>query len=328
MRRKLKAAIVGLGQIGSRYQEKRSGIVTHAQMYQSDTSFDLVAGYDPNPTQRQHFKKRYPKALVYSDLKKMMTEVKPHVVSVASPPQFHLENIANVLPHKPKAIFCEKPLAHNLNDANKIKSLIDKSQTHFLVNFSRRFDKTHQQVKKDIQNKRWGSPRLIEGYVSGSFTSMASHLIDSISWFFGPIKAVQCLGPFKSIEHPGSVRLVLKDGICAWIHTLPDYLIYELDMYFSGGRVRLTENGFSSQVWKKSSSSLFAGFNALKSSKSVYPKGYQNVFKNAGMAIKIRKQPSCTVRDGLKCLEVMNAIEQSGKQKNKIIRLNSRGSSK
>ncbi len=294
--KKYKSAIIGLGNIAFGYANdpKRKGIVTHAEAYCNNPKTQLVAGFDPSSQARKKFQKKYPKVETFSQIDQFFERSKPDIVSLCSPTPYHLEHMELCLKYGVKAIWCEKPLGLDLKKAKKLVQRAKKSKTVILLNYSRRFDITHQKIAKDIQKERFGNLISVDAYYSGDFISNASHMIDTLLWMTGPI------GKGPSIH---------------W-HAInkTQYHIYELDFYFEKARLRLGNHGFTTEFYKKSPSTYFSGYFGLKKAKSPYPPGYQNVMENALknllLSIKGLQKPFCTLDDGVKVMTVMNSLQK------------------
>jgi predicted dehydrogenase len=296
-KKEYKSAIIGLGNIAFGYENdpKRKGIVTHADAYSQHPKIQLVAGFDPDLNARKNFQKKYPEVEQYSQIDQLFKKSKPDIVSICSPTPYHLEHMELCLKYGVKAIWCEKPLGLDLKKAKKLVQKVKKSKTVVLLNYSRRFDKTHQKIAKDIQKVRFGRLISVDAYYSGDFVSQASHMVDTLLWMTGPIGK----GPSIHFHAINSA----------------EYHIYEIDFYFEQARLRLSNHGFTTEFYKKSPSSYFSGYGALKKTKSPYPAGYQNVMENALnnllLSIKGSQKPFCTLDDGLKVMSVMATLQKS-----------------
>lgn len=97
---------------------------------------ELVGVYEPDAPFSGAFRERYrlPEKLMYSDLVKMLQEVKPDGILVFGPIVDHLEAVKAAAPlgiH----VMVEKPLATNLSDAQEMAQLARKHSIHLLTNY-------------------------------------------------------------------------------------------------------------------------------------------------------------------------------------------------
>lgn len=320
---KFRAVILGLGKIASRYQEdpRRRGIVTHAAAYRAHPRCELVAGFDRNLSQRRRFARRWKGVRVYGDLQKLLTTEQPDIISICTPPESHARLIQQVLEYSPKAIFCEKPVATTLIEAQKVKRALGRTKTAFSLNISRRWDRMHQKIARDIEKGRWGSVQSVDAYYTGSFLSTGTHLVDGLRMLVGEIGWVQAVPPFSRSAGGGiQAALGFEKGGAAFLHHLDrsHYLIYELDIYLSKGRVRLNDSGFESSCWGVGPCSQFSDFCALTPMKSPYGAGYQGVLKEAVNDLVSAASGGClplgTLEDGMRALEIQEALLKSSKE--------------
>lgn len=277
----IRAAILGCGQIAHEYASdpKRKGIVTHTQAYLSDPRFVLMGVFDPIEEKRQkyHLKWDVP---AYATIETLMMSVKPEVVSICSPANQHLDNIRRILSFDSvKVIFCEKPIATSLSEALKIKQLLSKRpDVSLFVNFSRRYDETYQKLAQQIKLGYLGDIQIINAYYGGSFTSNASHLIDLITWYAGPLTKGYVIGTNQKQPH---IIYYLKNGAPVIIQALNSQAYHQFECHFFGTskKISFLDNGFKIEIQQPSPSTYFSKIKSLKKFKSI--KAYRHVFEHA-----------------------------------------------
>ena len=127
---KLRAAIVGLGQAGSRFDEEPRGSVwSHAGAFLAlSDDYELIAGVDPDAENRRRFATRCPGVSVFPDAESIRG-LDIDVVSIATPPSARLAVFRAILGgvRKPKVIVCEKPLS---TDGATRKILVEMCEKH------------------------------------------------------------------------------------------------------------------------------------------------------------------------------------------------------
>jgi len=112
-----RVAIVGLGAV-----TRNIHLPAYAQMKDRVT---IVGGCDVDRAAQDLARSKWKLPYVCNDLRELVEKTKPDIVSVCTPPAFHLEHATLAL----KAcchVFCEKPLAENLEQADEI---IETSET-------------------------------------------------------------------------------------------------------------------------------------------------------------------------------------------------------
>ena len=141
----LLAAVIGLGQVGSRFdEEQREAVWSHAGAYLAlPAKFGLVAGADIDSGNRERFSNRAPAAALFEDGVMLMSETKPDVVSICTPPQGRADLIETLIEaHQPRALICEKPMEVTNSARNRIIAICADARVGLLVNYNRRYAST------------------------------------------------------------------------------------------------------------------------------------------------------------------------------------------
>ncbi len=166
----MKAIVIGLGLIGSDYGEQ-----SHAGVYKASDRIELVAGIDTDAERRERFEQRWKVPAFFG--------IGPwppiDVVSICTPSDVRIPVIEQALKLRPKAIWCEKPLAETVADGEEIVKLCRDAKVALQVNFQRRFDPLHQRAKEyDL-----GRPLHFSCMFSGDYLRVGCHAIDLYRWF-------------------------------------------------------------------------------------------------------------------------------------------------
>jgi predicted dehydrogenase len=105
----LKVAIVGSGKIAD----------DHASQIQRIKGCEIVGVCDREPLMARQFYERFPVKQHFSDLQELLSETRPNVVHVCTPPQSHL-GIAKVCLEAGCHVYVEKPFALSEADATEL----------------------------------------------------------------------------------------------------------------------------------------------------------------------------------------------------------------
>lgn len=93
----------------------------------------------------------------FQDFGRMLQEVCPQAVILTTPPSSRADLIeAAALRNVP--IFCEKPLALNLDEAARICRAVQEAKVIFQIGFQRRFDDLYRQAFLRLQRNEIGAP--------------------------------------------------------------------------------------------------------------------------------------------------------------------------
>ena len=146
------AAVVGLGKIGQGYDYHLSDnrlILTHARAYDQHDGYELVAAVDIDELQRERFTARFG-CPAYANVESMMAHHQPDVVSICVPMAQHLQVMRQIIPFKPRAVLCEKPIAATLSDAENMIKMAEAIHCVLLVNYLRRFEPGVLSLRKSL----------------------------------------------------------------------------------------------------------------------------------------------------------------------------------
>ncbi|EMG26886.1 oxidoreductase, Gfo/Idh/MocA family protein [Listeria fleischmannii 1991] len=191
MERKVKVAVIGIGQMGT----------YHAEIYQKLPQVELVAICEYNDEKRAKAEQKF-QCQGYKDYHDLLKNPEIDAVSIVLPDNMHRECVELAVQHN-KHILLEKPIAKELEDGEAIYEITKNYDKVFTVGFLLRFDPRFNMVKQRLDNGELGdiihlycrrnSP--ITGpkrYIGASDLSMhvMIHDIDYINWYMNsnPVK--------------------------------------------------------------------------------------------------------------------------------------------
>jgi len=115
----------------------------------------VVAGCDPDLAARKRAQEKWGVPEVFEDARAMIEEIKPDVVSVCTPPWLHQEHSVLAMEHGCH-VFCEKPLAEDLEQADAIIAAADKLRRMVVVNNQFPYMKIHRATREMIGTPPFG----------------------------------------------------------------------------------------------------------------------------------------------------------------------------
>jgi len=293
----------------------------------------IVAGCDPNETATSAMKEIAGESFrAYRDASELLQHRPLDAVMVCSPTHLHAEHAIAAL----KAglnVFCEKPLARTLEQAEAIAAAVEKASGTFTVGFVRRFDNEWNTMGQIIRSGRLGRP-VIWRFLSGSYRPPtkwfcqdelgggplldgAIHNYDFLLHLLGPAKRALAIGQtWDSKENTaldtGSVVLEFDSAdqfVTVWSWGVAH------GVKAKGYRDIIGPKGWLS--WEVPQDQLPEGFDPQRtgafwvstpegSEAVIYPKNnmFLEQMKHWVDCIKHGKQPSVTVEDGIKALRV------------------------
>ena len=327
---KLKAGIIGLGNIGSLFDEdlKRKEVWSHVGAYLASPKVAIVAGAEPDITRLNRFAQRCPQAKPYQDYGEMLKDNRLDMVSICSPTDTHFEILSRAVEAEVKAIFCEKPVASRVEDAHQMVDICQAEGVILAVNYTRRWDQNYRQVKEYIDQGKIGEIRSIIGNYSDKVFMMGTHLVDMLRFFGGEVDWVIGEGGNLDADDPGiSGLLLFKNGAKGFLtcNGKRENLVFEIDVLGTEGKIRIVENGYRTEFFRFEESNRYSGYQELKrqpmpkskAGKNPLVSGVEDILE----CIEKGGEPACTGKDGLKALEIAVALCTSARNNNEKIRI-------
>jgi len=326
-------AIIGCGRIASEFDDDtmlvgKFGTSSHAGAYIENENTLLIAAADLNKTKLKKFGARWKIERLYEDYKIMLDTEKIDILSICTPNTVRLEIIEKAINSGVKAIFCEKPIADSIINAEKMIKLARLSDVHLIINNRRRWDKRYQNIKRFIDSGEIGQIKQVSCYYVGGIANTGAHLFDLLRMLFGEIINISAwLNDSGDIIDPkmdGYIKFQNHVSVTLQSLDIEDYLVFELDIYGSKGRLRIENNGFNISFWKSDESQNYNNVNELNLSQVPFDYNFKpEMFKNAIIDIvnclNTGNRPKCIGEDGLKALEIISAFHQSVKLNNQNI---------
>jgi len=318
--------VVGLGRIGRLHAELLRYKVDNAR---------LVAVCDViEPLAKEVASKLGVK--YYTNLDKALQDPEIEAVVIATPTHLHKEMCIKAL-ESGKHVFVEKPLAPNSQDAKDIVKTVEKTKYKFMVGYMRRFDKYYKRAKNIISQGDLGrviafisiarDPQPPPGWASdpklsgGIFLDQLSHDFDIARWIVGEIKEVYVIGGnyiSEEIRAKGdldvvSIAIKFENGSQGLIHgARRNAFGYDLrtEIYCEKGTIYIgnpidnmyalgTERGIS--------------FDGIPWFEKRFYEAYIEELRDFVKSILEDREPSVTVYDGLRAVEIAEACWKSVK---------------
>jgi myo-inositol 2-dehydrogenase/D-chiro-inositol 1-dehydrogenase len=140
-------------------------------------------------------------AKIFSDYHEMIKDDSVDAVIVCTPPFLKMD-ITKEAADAEKAVFCEKPIAVTLEDANKMAGLVKGAGIKFQVGYQRRFDPSYLKARAAMESGELGKLLLLKEHnrdppgpilgwstipskSGGIFLDTTSHDFDAVRWLSG-----------------------------------------------------------------------------------------------------------------------------------------------
>ncbi|MCX7678068.1 MAG: Gfo/Idh/MocA family oxidoreductase [Spirochaetes bacterium] len=320
-KKKIRCAIVGLGRIGStlEFDRLREKPASHAGAIARHPECELVGGCDINPAKREAFRTAWGCSKLYSDYGQMLKECEIDILHIATPPETHFDILKAALKHNVPVIVCEKPLAADLSDAQKMAKMAKLSNSKILVNHERRYALNYAHVKRIIQSQRYGRVVSLWAKVFMGYRAKAkdvllhdgTHMIDLLHYLMERDLAVKfAMGDPLSNSYP--LCALLKAGeVPVFLEVGPgrDHIVFEIDVSFEFGRI-VVGNGIYEE-FESDVSPFYENMRSLKRKKVIFKKTeyFSRMFDDAVAIFKGEKRiPTSSIDDGYRAMKVIDEI--------------------
>lgn len=318
MTRQYRVGIIGAGNIGAQFDQPGSrDVLTHAHAYLLHPHFDICGFVDIDYSKAQIAARKWG-GRAYSNTSELIIKEQPEIISVCTPDDTHALIIKQLRGKGIIGGILEKPLAPNLAQAKTlIRALPEASK--FLVNYSRLFVPEFIKLKDQITTGAYGHLLAGTGYYSKGLFHNGSHLIGLLLWFFGPIRSVAKLGQvldFTKVDPSISAALTFAGNSQVVIQAVNRryYSLFELDLLFEKGRVRIIDSGFNLEIYQVTSNHKFKGYQSLVRKKVITTSldhSLQLAVNNLFDWLEGKKMPLSTVDNTLSIQQACSLIAHS-----------------
>lgn len=152
---RLRIAVIGLGAVTRNI---------HLPAYKTlSDKIEIVAGCDTDSAARKQATEKFRVPEVFDDPLKMIKETAPDIVSICTPPAFHVEQSLIAL-ESGCHVFCEKPLAGSLAEADELVHAAERANRHVVVNNQFPYMNIHRAAKAAIGTPEFGRLLFLQAW--------------------------------------------------------------------------------------------------------------------------------------------------------------------
>jgi UDP-N-acetyl-2-amino-2-deoxyglucuronate dehydrogenase len=211
MQRTLKFAFIGCGRVSENHLKALTSGNFPAQLV---AVADIVEERARSKGEKYHV----PSYLDYHEMIRRHPDI--DVVDVATPTGYHTDHIIN-LAHNGKHIVVEKPMALRVKDCDAMIRACEKNGCRLFVVKQNRFNPAVVAARRALEGGRFG--KLVIGTVrvrwrrdqyyyeadnwhgtwaldGGVMSQQASHHLDLLQWFMGPVESVTCQAATRLLD--------------------------------------------------------------------------------------------------------------------------------
>ncbi|MEM7702475.1 MAG: Gfo/Idh/MocA family oxidoreductase [Pseudomonadota bacterium] len=314
--------IIGCGAIAGGYDADSSPDdwpLSHAGAIARDARFTLSACVDPDQAARGAFLERWRVPEGAGSLEAM--EALPgqyDLVVIASPTPLHAEHLERALAMRPKAIFCEKPLAHSLGEARRLFEKAAARRVPLTINYTRRWQPGLCALVSSVrETSEWGRLLSAVGTYSKGVVHNGSHMVDLAMMFAGPLE-VCAVGPALCDywdDDPTVDAILTANNTGAAIHLVGGdcraVTQFELVLSFERGEIAIRDGGLRIETRRVGASGVFAGYRQLSPPESApgrYPEAMAAAYDNLAEVIAGKASPKWSNIHGITAQELCEEI--------------------
>lgn len=179
------AAVVGAGAQGR----------VHARGYLAHAAVDVAAIADVAVATAEETARELGIPRWYQQYEALIASERPEIVSVCTPPEFHLPVVRHAIANGVRAVHCEKPMSTTYGAATEMHAIAQAAGVQLTVNLQRRFEPVHEFARQKLLEGLVGEIVSIEGYCP-NLPDWGAHICDlmlfylddqSPSWVMGQV---------------------------------------------------------------------------------------------------------------------------------------------
>ena len=205
-----RAAVIGLGFVGAGDQVSGDAIGqrvqdldgTHAPALNRHPRVQLVAGSSRDEGRRMRFAEREGVDRTYADWREMLAQERLDIVSVATNSPYHAEIGIACADAGVRCVFCEKPIATTLSDADRLIAACERAGALLVINHNRRWAPLYRLAKGAIADGAIGAVcQVVAHWPSGRLGNVGTHSFDAVRHLTG-LNAVAVSGALDATGRP------------------------------------------------------------------------------------------------------------------------------
>lgn len=325
----LRVAVLGLGRIGSSYDEgRRGGHVprSHVGAILRNPAWELVGVCDSDAGSRARFRRDWGDQVpAYGSIAQLLSRITADVFVVATPAESHRRVIAGLVDARPRLIFCEKPFCATLKDALATRALAARRRVPVIVNFHRRWDARFQRLASRFRSL--GPPAFVQVIYRKGLMNYGSHTVDLLQFFFGSVTRVEAERTRSRLADPSySATLTFAGGLKARMSGVDAarYELMDIEILYPDRKFRLGLGGFSVEMFQPERRRDLPGYVTLPERGTTVARGTVS-----GLAEAYREIPkiirgtsrvdSATPSSAVKVHRVLRAIRASAQRGRAVV---------
>jgi UDP-N-acetyl-2-amino-2-deoxyglucuronate dehydrogenase len=325
----LNIGLIGCGRISK----------NHFEAIAQQTDAQCIACCDIIADRAREAAEKYNIPLGTTDYEKVLSNPDIDLVSICTPSGLHPEHGIQAA-KAGKHVLTEKPMACRLNEADELIAACDQAGVKLFVVLQNRLNPSIQLVRRAFEEGRFGKIYMINSnvfwtrpqdyydmapwrgtwqYDGGAFMNQASHYVDMVQWFGGPITEVKAITATLArdieAEDTGSAIIRFQNGAIGSINvtmlTYPKNLEGSITILGEKGTVRIAGTSMNKiEKWEfvdqKDYDEEIEQYNTNPT--SVYGFGHVGYYRNVIDSLKRTTEQISNGPEGRKSLYLLEQI--------------------
>jgi len=308
---------------------------SHAGAYFLEPRATVVGVCDLKPELLERFQTdwgaTFPEARGYTDYRELLAEQHPDLISVVTSDHRHARIVLDAIAAGVKGVFCEKPIATTLADADRMIAACRRAGVTLMVGHTHRFRLEHIVAKELLEGGQigrvvqvrdaiwagradpraplgWRGARALNG--GGVFMDNGVHAADRLRWWLGAeaawvAAAVGRAGEVVEGEDHGAALIGFAGGALA---TLEQALVVPRGAGECYAQFLGSEGALRVDTWQGLRIARGGGEWEEVPLPTDRPNGFDAEIREFVAAVRERRAPSVSGEDGRAALELIQAI--------------------
>ncbi len=331
MAKQYRAAVIGLGRMGSTFDDEKSAWDrsprphAHTPCYRA-AGVEVLAGADPHDGQREAYRRKWGIEQLYADYREMLEQERPDILSICTTAQprarILLDAVEVGAPRGLKAIWAEKPIAISLAEADRMVAACQRAGIALAIGCTRAWSPMYNRMRELIDEGELGDLLQVIGFGQAGVSHNGSHLLTTVNrlakgrvqWVFGHMESDEAAAGDVDLE--GNGYLHYDNGVQGFVRmTACGGANWELEVIGTQGMLRAIADAQQVQFYKTVDSSLEG--RRAEPAQHIFPLPATSHSSNTRTVldlitcIETGKEPNCSGDDGRHALEVAIAMRES-----------------
>ena len=331
MNGKCRAAVIGLGRMGSTIDDERGKWApwlyptAHTPCYRA-VGIEVAAGADPHEGQRDAYRAKWGVETLYADYREMVERERPDLVSICTSARPRARVLLDVVEigaaRGLKAIWAEKPLAVSLEEGDRMVAACREAGIVLAVGCSRNWSASYDRMRELVDAGELGDLLQIVSMGEAFISHNGSHLLaitnrlvgGRVRWAFGHMDSDENAAGDDDLQ--GNGYLHYDNGVQGLVRMLPcGAASWQFELTGTRGRLHALADAQEVTFHKLHASTLEG--RGEEPARLIFPpppsveSPNTRTVRDLLACIETGKEPNCSGADALHALEIAMAMRES-----------------